>query len=64
MATFRIDYLTETSRGTWDYEEEYPSLAHVKNVLEEKFKFAKSRLPEIVELVVVEVTEEDVARIS
>ena len=62
MPQFRIDYLTkEGGRGVWDYEHAYPALADVQRTLSETLKYAKSKMPEIKKLVIVEVSERDCA---
>lgn len=61
MTLYRIDYVTKSGeRGTWDYEREFPNLQAVRSVIPETLKYARSRMPEIKTLVIVEVTERDV----
>lgn len=60
MKQYRIDYVTKKGeRGTWEYEREYPGPEEVRKDLPETLKYAKSRMPEIQRLVIVEITEVD-----
>ena len=56
MAQYRIDYLTrDGARGVWDYEMEYPDVASVRRTLPETLRYAKTKMPEIKRLVIVEI---------
>lgn len=64
MPVFRIDYITSRERGIWDYEREYTSLTKVREILPETLKYARKKMPEIEELIVVKINEKIVDRLK
>lgn len=57
---YRIDYVTKDNRrGVWDYEQDFLSLEKVLEILPERLKYAKTKMPEIKRLIAVEISERD-----
>lgn len=60
MTEYRIDYVTKDGkRGVWEYEHDYPDFEAVRRTIPETLKYARSKMPEIKTLVIVEVSERD-----
>jgi hypothetical protein len=58
---YRVDYITKSGeRGIWEYESDI-TLDEVKAYLVESLKYAKGKMPEIDRLVLVEISEKDIA---
>lgn len=61
MATYRVDYLTsEGTRGIWDDEQEFGDRGEAISHVERTLDYAKSRIPTITSLFLVEIVEKDI----
>jgi hypothetical protein len=61
MTLLRTDYVTKSGdRGIWDDEQDHTGLEELKEQLPHTLHYARSKMPEIKKLVIVEISERDV----